>query len=197
MKNLFLYFSLLFFAQQAFAEEQQKPEQLTDENVPFVYESRAKLPASDETLAEFLSEDYRRARDEFTKHALMEKIAPVIKSNLADAKTKNLYFMRIRTELGQYDFKNNSFPSGFTPNTVIPFNGGKYKLRFESTQNIENVSVPLEQAKGLAEKLQRSRDATAIVFCTITGIKTEQDVFKNDIKILEAKVISAKFTLDR
>jgi len=64
MKNIFVMLLSLICAQTTYAQE---TERLTDDEVPFVYESRAKIPTSDDKLAGFLSAEYRNARDEFTK----------------------------------------------------------------------------------------------------------------------------------
>ena len=45
---------------------------IKDETIAFLYEARAEIWTPDHKLAEILSVDYRNARDEFTRHDLMQ-----------------------------------------------------------------------------------------------------------------------------
>jgi len=166
-----------------------------------VYESRAKLPASDEKLAEFLSADYRNARDEFTKQELLEKIKPVIKSTLTEAKSKGEYFLRVGTKLGQYDFDKKQFPSGFSSSTFIPFEirfgmeVSRYAVMFDNIKEVENIPLPLDAAKSLSGKLQQSRAITAVVYCRINGTQEKQMNYR-DFKVMMAHVTKVDFLTD-
>lgn len=195
MKNVFAMLLSLFCAQTIYAKDSQNTERLTDETVPFVYESRAKLPASDETLAEFISVDYRNARDEFTKHELLEKIQPIIKSTLTEAKSKGEYFLRVGTKLGQYDFNKKQFPSGFSSSTFIPFEN-KYAVIFDNVKEIENIPLALDAAKSLSGKLQQSRAITAVVYCRIISTQEKQLNYSAAYKVINAHITKVDFSSD-
>lgn len=198
VKNVFALFLFLFCAQGAHADAEfpQDVETLSDELTPFVYESRAQIPTSDEKLAEMLSSDYRNAPDEFAKHDLMQRIQPILKTRLADAKKRNEYSIRINTQLGQYDFNSKSFPSGFSETTFIPFNGNKYGVMFDNVRAIQNIPVPLENARTLSSKLQGNRRVTAVVYCRITGTQEKKVYMLYDTKFLKASITKAVFLSD-
>lgn len=204
MKNVFAMLLSLFFVQTIYAQDAQNTERLTDETVPFVYESRAKLPASDEKLAEFLSADYRNARVEFTKQELLEKIKPVIKSTLAEAKSKGEYILRVGTKLGQYDFNKKQFPSGFSSSTFIPFEIrhdfgmalSRYAVIFDNIKDVENIPLPLDAAKSLSGKLQQSRAITAVVYCRIISTQEKQLNYSAAYKVINAHITKVDFSSD-
>lgn len=191
MRNIFVMLLSLICAQTTYAQE---TERLTDDEVPFVYESRAKIPTSDEKLAGYLSAEYRNARDEFTKNELLEKIRPVLKSKLAQAKTNSEYFLRVGAELGQYNFSSNTFPSGFSSSTFIPFKDS-YAVVFDNVKDIENIPVSLESAKSLSGKLQKNRRIAAVVYCRIIGTQEKQLGWR-DSKVLKAHVTKVDFLSD-
>lgn len=192
MKNVFVMLLSLIFAQTIYAQEMER---LTDDEVPFVYESRAKIPASDEKLAEYLSTEYRNARDEFTKQELMEKIKPILKSKLTEAKTNVEYYLRIGIELGQYNFSSKTFPSGFSSGTFIPFKNS-YAVMFDNVKDIENIPVSLDAAKSLSGKLQKNRNITAVVYCRIIGTKEEKIQWQGDYKVLKTHITKVDFLSD-
>jgi hypothetical protein len=186
-------FGMLFLLVSVHASVQaQEVEVLTNDEVPFVYESRAKIPTSDERLALLVSSDYRNARDEFTRQELMEQIKPIIKLKLMEARANSEYLLRIGIELGQYNFTQKAFPSGFTPNTFIPFNAD-YGLIFNNTKDIESVPVPLEAAKALSSQLQNSRSVTAMVYCRIVNTQEKRIGWRGDTKVLIAHVTRVDF----
>ena len=193
MKNVFAMLLSVFCMQTIYAQDTQNSERITDESVPFVYESRAKLPTSDEKLAEYLYPEYRNAPDEFTKQELFEKIKPVLKSNLTEAKAKDEYYLRVSTELGQYDFNNKTFPSGFSSSTYIPYPHG-YGVMFDNLKDVISIPVPLDAAKSLSGKLQRSRVITAVVYCKVIRAEEEKMQYRDDVKAVKAHITKVDFS---
>lgn len=166
-------------------------ERLTDEVIPFAYESRAEIPASNKNLARLVSIEYRRANDEFTKHELMQKIKPILKTKLDAAKSSENYILRVGSKLGKYDFERNVFPSGFSESTFIPFKNG-YAVTFENGKKLEFIPLAFDKAKELSSVLQRSRRITAVIYVTITGVKEEKLNWKHN-KALVTKINKVEY----
>jgi hypothetical protein len=195
MKKI-LFVMLSFLSTQAVCA--QETDRLTDDLVPFVYESRTAIPTSDEKLAGYLSDEYLRAPDEFTKHDMLEKIKPVIKSKLDEAKSKKEYFLRVGTTLGQYDFDKKQFPSGLSSSTFIPFDNysyvldGHYAVVFDNAKEIENIPLSLDAAKSLSGKLQQSRDITAVIYCRVLSAQEKKLNYRN-FKVINTHVTKVEF----
>ena len=165
--------------------------QITDESVPFLYESRAQIPASIEKLASMVSAEYRNAQDEFSKLELLEKAKPVVNQKLKNAASTNNYMLRIGTNLGQYDFKNNFFPSGFSSSTFVPFDRG-YGVTFVNAIKLERIPIPLEEAKKLSKQLQKSRHITAVIYITIQGAEEQKLTWRHQ-KALVTKIDKVEY----
>ena len=171
---------------------------LSNDTAPFVYESRAKSPISNEMLADILVPEYHNARDEFSKHALFAKIDPDVKNSMAEAKAKSDYYVRINIDLGQYDFDKKRFPSGFTSATYIPFSYNfdlLYALVFDNVKEIEFIPLPLDAAKSLSGKLQISRTITAVVYCRIVDTDIRKLQY-NKSKVLLSHITKVDFLSD-
>ena len=137
---------------------------ITADNVAFLYESRAAVPAPDHRLAEIVSVDYRRARDEFTRHDLFARIEPVIRERLREGLATGRVHVVVRIELEEYDFDLGAFPTGFGGTGYLDFRAGHrggpaYRVRFANGGELARVPVPVDAARGLAGQLRRSRDA--------------------------------------
>jgi hypothetical protein len=194
MKKVFFILSVVLSA-IAHAEE---VEVLSNDTVPFVYESRVKNPISNEMIADILVPEYHNARDEFSKRELFAKIDPDVKNSMAEAKAKSNYSVRVNVDLGQYDFDNKRFPSGFTSATFIPFSYNfsmLYALLFDNVKEIEFIPIPLDVAKTLSEKLQRSRTITAVVYCRITGTDIRKLQYEKS-KVLLSHITKVDFLSD-
>lgn len=138
---------------------------VTAENIAFVYESKAEIPTPPEILASLISEDYLHARDEFSAREMFQKIEPVIIKRLAAAKATELWKIEITKELPSYDFTSNSFPTGLTETTFIPFSASSqnYAAIFTNHELFRKVPVEIEAAKKLSANLRKSRLSTLIV----------------------------------
>jgi len=170
-------------------------EQITDSSVPFIYESRSKLPIQKEKLAELISMDYRRARDEFTRHDLFSGIKPVIEEKLESAKKTNNFLVRVNSRLGTYDFSHNVFPTGFSDTTFIPFEND-YALDFSNGKVLEFLPMKLSEAKKLSSVLQESRNMTAVLYLSIKSAK-EKKLRYYSKKTLTAKVDKVEFYTEK
>lgn len=186
-----LFVIVIIFSSTTFADEAEK---LTNDNAGYIYESRTKLPISLEKLAAQEVADYRNARDEFSKHEMLEKIKPELVEKLKAAKDISDYQLKVGVIIGQYDFEKNRFPSGFVDTTFIPFIHD-YAVTFSNIKNIEYIPIPLDIAKDLSSSLQKSRDITAIIDCKILGTKIETLGYLQK-KVLITKVSKVYFYTD-
>jgi len=108
MKYIFIALALLVTS----IAHSESVEVMTDEIIPFAYESRAKIVTSDENMARYLSVEYRTERDEFVKHDMLNKIKPVIKDTLNERKTISNYRVKVGTKIGKYDFNRDLCTEG-------------------------------------------------------------------------------------
>ncbi len=169
---------------------------LADDNIPYLYESRSKIPAPDSKLAEIISVEYREARDEFTKRDLMKKIKHVLEEKFAQARATAEVVVRVNTNIGEYDFDKQAFPTGFTETTYIPFNN-RYTAVFVNSEDLEFMPVPEEKARTWASVLGTNRQVTMVVKAKIVGTKEKQlDVFHDKVltlQVTEFKLVQGMF----
>ena len=135
---------------------------ITDNNIPFLYESRADVPAPDHKLAELISTEYRNAEDEFTRHDLFQQTKPVIDRRLREGRETGRVHVVVGGQLAEYDFDKSGFPSGFSDGTYIPFSSSanqwsRYQVRFANVDDFTFIRVPVDKARSLARELRRSR----------------------------------------
>ncbi|MDC0948314.1 hypothetical protein OAS86_03075 [Gammaproteobacteria bacterium] len=149
---------------------------ITEDSLPFLYESRADIPAPEHTLAEIMSSDYRSARDEFTRYDLMETIRPVIERRLQEYGAANTVSVTFGTRLDDYDFDQQAFSTGLTPNTFLEPTTG-YGVTFMPDPRISTLPVPLDHAKTLAGSLRNNRRATVHITGTIDHVSEETSKF--------------------
>jgi len=158
---------------------------ITEENIPFVYELKAEIPTSREILAGILSEDYRKAEDEFTAREMFQKIEPVIVKRLATAKETKLWRVEITGVLAPYDFNSKSFPSQLTAKSFVQFSSGRqnYAVQFSNTEAFRDIPVEMDAAKNLSAKLRKSRVSILHVEGTIKE-SLEKTINYNRLKVL-------------
>ncbi len=139
--------------------------QVTEENIPFIYETKAEIPTPPKILAGMISEDYLRARDEFTARELFEKIEPVITKRIAAARETQLWRIEITDKLAEYDFDSKAFPTQLTEGTFIAFSVGnqRYAAKFVNPELFAKIPVELDVAKKLSGTLQKSRTVKILV----------------------------------
>ncbi len=161
--------------------------QITDENAPFLYESRAAVKAPEHKIASLISTDYRNAKDEFTRHDLMKQLRPVITERLAEAKKTKDVLMRVGTKLGDYDFNKRVFPTGIDGDTFLTFENG-YAVKFTNADAVSLLPVDTETARSLAGHLRDTRRAGLTIHGVIVGAKEEQLNYSLR-KVLKVKII--------
>ena len=177
--------SLLLISSSAFAQ----PVQVTGDNVAFLYEARAELPVPDEVLAESAFTDYANARDEFARHDIFQRIKPLIAKRIAEARETTLVYLNVATDLEDYHFEGESFPTGFSDATFIPFRGtARYAVAFTNGADIEHLPVTVEVARSLATELRRTRRASATIYGEI------QDVSEKTLNYLTYKTLNMRIT---
>jgi hypothetical protein len=166
---------------------------VSDESAPILYEARAEIRIPDDKLAEYISADYRKARDEFTRNDLFQKIKPIIDSRLAEAKKTKTVLLLIGGRLADYDFDKNAFPTGFSASSFIPFKND-YAVTFTNGEKFEFLPVPFEFAKSLSSELSRNRRAKFIVYGEIVGAK-EEKLRRRVKKVLQVRITKIEVSL--
>lgn len=147
--------------------------QITDENIPFLYESRAAVKAPEHKIASMISDDYRSAKDEFTRHDLMKQLRPVIVERLAEGKKTQAVIMLVNTKLGDYDFNKSVFPTGINGDTFLDHENG-YAVKFTNADAASLLPVSVETARSLSGHLRDTRRAKLTIHGVITGAKEEK-----------------------
>lgn len=173
---------LMLFSAMASADSVR----VTDVNIPFFYESRAEIPTTEHNLAELLSVDYRKAKDEFTRMELFQKIKPVIDKKLEEFGATEAIIVLVGSRLKEYDFEKGAFPTDFSSNTYIPFDNG-YAVNFNNARVLEYLEIPLNEAKKLATMLQKTRKVTFEI-TTIIESASEQRVDYRTNKLLTTRI---------
>ena len=177
--------SLLLVSSSALAQYVQ----VTSDNVAFLYEARAELPVPDEVLAEGAFTDYANARDEFARHDILQRIKPLITKRMAEARETTLVYLDVAMELEDYRFEGESFPTGFSDGTFIPFRRpALYAVTFANAADIEQLPVSVDVARSLATQLRRSRRASATIYGEI------QDVSEKTLNYLTYKTLDIRVT---
>ena len=160
---------------------------VTDENAYIYYESRAEAPLPKHTLAKYISKDYRNARDEFTRHDLFQQIEPVLSQRIYEAKNTERVLLKVRGNLGDYNFEKEAFPTGFGATTFIQFDHG-YAASFVNGADIEFIEVAIGSARNLSSSLRTSRTANFHILGSIVGAE-EQHLDKwTSRKMLKIKI---------
>ncbi|ODS09644.1 DUF4852 domain-containing protein [Vibrio scophthalmi] len=187
-KSLLLVSALISF--YSYADH----ERVTDENIPFLYDVRAEIKATDEKLASIMSKDYRLAKDEFSRYDLLQKIKPIIDNRLQKAAKTDAIELHIGGNLEDYDFDKKGFPSGFGEGTYIPFQN-KYAVTFSNSNDIQFIPVSMESARLLSSELQKNRRASYIIKGNIIEVK-EDNMNYHTYKTIKMKIteIEAKLS---
>ncbi len=186
MKNILLICLGILFSINAFSEDSIEAERISDENAFYFYESRAEIRSPEHKLAGFISNEYKNARDEFTKHDLFQQIKPVLNKRLAKAKGQKVVFVGVNSKLGDYDFDKKAFPSGFSETTFIPFDHS-YAVSFVNASEIEYIPKELDSARKLASELRRSRNATFKITGEIVSVE-EKTLNYRPSKVINIKI---------
>jgi len=168
---------------------------ISDENAHFYYDANADIKTPAHKLAEFISSDYRNARDEFTKHDLFQQIKPVIDKRLAKAKNTKTVHVRISVNLENYDFGKKAFATGIGATTYIPLDNN-YAVTFTNAEKIKFLSVPINSARKLSKELGNDRRSNFIIQGVITGAKEESlGRWGGTKKAIKVKITKIEVTL--
>ncbi len=178
---IFLYFPTILLAQTDF--------QLNDETVAWIYESRADIKTPDHKLAGIISTDYANARDEFTRHDLMQQIKPVLDKRIGTAQAIDTVQIKVRTRLEEYDFEKAAFPTGFSKETFIPL-GDRYgySVVFDNGEFLAMLPVELDSARSLSDSLRNNRTANLTITGNIVGVKEDR------LRYQKRKIVIVKAT---
>ncbi len=158
-------------AQANDAEDEPLP--LNDENVVFLYESRAPEKANDEVFAYAMSEEFRDAKEEFTRYDIIQELRPQIKEKLSKADAAQTVSLTIAgRQLSEYDFDRQAFPVDVGDVPYITYEQG-YDVKISNAEEMSELPVPLETARQLADDLQESRQVEYVVIGEVKGVERE------------------------
>ena len=161
---------------------------VTDESVVFLYESRADLPLPEDELAKIASIDYANARDEFTRYDIFQRVKLIVEERLAEARATKLVSLVVRTNIGDYNFETNSFPTGLSEQSYIPFRQNSYAATFTNGADLEFIPVNMATARSLAPALRESRRGTVRIYGEI------QAASEQTLRFLPTKALSVRIT---
>lgn len=174
---------MVLLAPMVFAEDIT----LSSENVPYLYESRAKIPAPDYKLAEMISVEYRGAQDEFTKRDLFKKIKPVLDERLAQGRATTEIVIHVNTTIGEYDFEKQAFPTGFNESTYLPFDNN-YAAVFANVQEVAFLAMPEDKARNFSGVLRQGRKGELAIKATVVGVEEKKlDAWRSKVLKLHVK----------
>lgn len=205
MKYITWILVVLLLSNSVLADDMQKPEDINPILAVFLYESRAKPLIQDDglygKLAYLVSPEYGSARDEFTRHDLLEKLQPVIKSHLEESKGKNLFLLQRNIEVDEYDFKKNIFPTKVSESFFIPYylqdvclKCDLYGLQFENQEVLHQINATLDQARSFSERLRKNnRLVKAKIYFIISGTTITKNSVGSDVKMLLAKIVNVQY----
>ena len=122
----------------------------------FAYLSIDAMPVDYEMIADKVSVDYRRERDEFKRRDMLVALKPGIDREIAKAKESRYFFMVISDKLDKYDFESKSFGNtgfgGLYPTRT--FSDGKYSIKFINNTLFNKVVVLDEERARTIEGLR-------------------------------------------
>lgn len=174
------------------------PLSLNDESVVFLYESRASEQASDEVFAYAMSEEFRQAREEFTRYDILQELKPQIKEKLNEANDAQTVSLTISGgQLAEYDFEQQAFPLTVGDLPRVAFKEG-YDVRITNVDELSMLPVPLQTARELASDLQESRQIEYVVIGDIGDVKREgltssaRKIVEIEATRLEVKFLNGK-----
>ena len=167
MKNLGFVFAIVAFVGWAWGE----PVRIDDVSIPFLYESGVSPEErfmDDELFAGLLSETFKRSRDEFERHDLMQKIKPVVDKRMAEAAAAKEVKLVVGSRLGDYDFEEEAFTTGLRATSFMEYELG-FAVMFENGGELAFLPVTKESARSLGGELQRDRGVTITLVGEIAG----------------------------
>ena len=198
---LMLGYSVLTLAESN--DNELEPFLLTDESIVFVYDSLTQEKTSDTVFAYAISQDFRHAREEFTRYDIVQALQPEIKERLRRADEAKTFGVIVRGRLNEYDFERQLFPiylrgSRDDEPRYVWFHQD-YGAKLSNVLGKIELPVPFESAKKLAGELQYSREVECVVVGRITSAKESENIRRPPRKIvsIEAEHIKVRFTSGR
>lgn len=151
--RVLISFLLLSFSSLVLAEHKY----LTDQDAFYHYEALAELRTPKKELLKLISEDYRKARDEFTRHDLANEYWPTITAKIdALKKSERKILIRTSERIGEYDFDKNAFSLDVSTGTYFPY-GRSHAAMFTNADKLSTLTVPMAKARQFSELLADSR----------------------------------------
>ena len=175
---------LLLSFTTAFAEsddQDSEPYVINNESVPFMYETQTNDKTPHSVFAYAISEEFRNAKEEFTRYDLIQELQPVFKENLSKARKAKTVEVSLNGWLFEYDFEKSAFPIGIGsmgPHQApyVAFDQ-RYSVRLTNIKGRTTMlPVKLELARKLARDLEDSREIECIVTGRITGTELEGSI---------------------
>ena len=167
--------------------------EITTQNAPIVYETKAEIPTPRELIAAAMSSDFNRLEDEFSKNDFLQKLNPVIDKKIAEAKALKDFDVIVGQDLAPYNFEHSGFPTGVSDSTFIPL--GNYAVRFSNFQSCTFIKIPVDNAKRFSTALRRSRVAKIAYMGSINKVTEENLNGYNQVKVIYLKVNQIQLSL--
>ena len=160
-------------------------EEINGQNAPIIYELKADVATPMDRIARNISSDYRSLRDEFSKDSFLTQLAPAIESRIKDARSKDGFSVTVSSNLKEYDFNREAFPTGMDSRTFISISGttDNYAVMFTNGDSLGYVHAPVEEARRQAAALASSHK------CIITYSGTLEKSGEQRLQFQTQKVI--------
>lgn len=195
-----IFLTTFLIASPVLSEEVIEP---SDLEIGFLYYKTSKLPIPWDHFANHYTE-YRSARDEFQRMDAMEKIKPLLEDIQRRVLKANLFIVRFRTRVGEYDFENGGFPIEITDTTYLPIptsrsnmGGPNFAIEFINGHKYSILKVSKEEARKRIVFLRDSRQVVIEVeFVPKAAEEKRIDLFRTyrfiSAEIKRIKVFSEK-----
>jgi hypothetical protein len=172
------------------------------ETAILLYESLATKEAkiASEFLLQLTSDEYRNARDEFTRRARRQSAASALPGKIAKVASQRDYIVTIGYKLPQYDFERQGFSTGLQSTTYVsypnrlPYSSSRHldasgvAVRFANAPAFAFSEIPIDAAERYSASFAKSRDAVLIVAVEVKDTASDIKNYSQTYKALSCKI---------
>ena len=170
---LFALAALAATTSLARATEDDETSKLDARTAPYVYEAYASKPLGNAAIAAQVSQDFRKAPDEFAQWDYFQTLLPSIQRKTKEAKETGTFQVVIGAQLGRYDFDKMGFPTEFEATTFIPLQRSGYAVKFSNTEAFAYIGIQIDEARKHQLTLRQSRQVSFVVTVKPVAAVTE------------------------
>lgn len=160
----------------------------------FVYYELSGLPVPWTDLARHYS-DYRNARDEFERNERFAALRPAMERARDDALRHKTFLLQTGTEVGEYDFANETFPLSFRATMFFTFDldvpGPRFALSFANGGDLIDWKLPKEKARDVAAMLRNNRRLPVEIEYTPIAAR-EDNLNYGRYRMIEARAVTMR-----